>query len=320
MNTYSILSFLFLVFISFSAQASDLGSGIVPPAMQKGRITYFGTIQPDTRFGDNNDKASLQKGTVNISVPFAKTDNSAWTVSSLSHWMDLYPDQTEIPDLYQFDVGLTYTRATEKGRFWAVNGNFGSASDKPFKDPSVSTMSANYFYLKPVSKTGTWLYLINYSNNRPILNNIPLPGFAYIYTPSKAFRGTFGIPFAMLNWEFADRWGFKFFTIAPWIIESTVDYAISGPMKAYTGLAFAQSTYYLYGRAEKKERLFYDEKKIFIGLKSPLSKKFFAELEGGYAFDRRYFSAENYERSPSDALVLGSSPYIRITMSIGLDE
>lgn len=318
MKIFSFLTGILLGTSAF-AQVADMGAGIVPPKMQKPRVTYVGSIQPDTRFGDDGDKASLNKGTLIFAVPFAKTDEDSWTISSTNHWMDLYPDQTEVPDLYQFDVGLTYTKATEKGRFWAVNGNFGSASDKPFKDASVTTLSANYFYLKPVSETGTWLYLINYSNNRPILNNIPLPGFAYIYTPSKTFRGTFGAPFAMINWQFAEKWGFNFFTIVPWIIKTSVDYSLSTYAKAYTGLDFSQSTYYLYDRADKKDRLFYDEKKIFLGVKTPLSKALYVDAEGGFAFDRRYFSAENYEPSPSDALVLGSSPYIKLTISINLD-
>lgn len=304
-----------LVLLTVSSQAAELGAGLVPPFMQKANVNFWGVLQPNTTFSDDGNKSSLEKGTIIASVPFNKTETESWTVSTLAHWLDLSPDQEEVPDLYQFDVGLTYTKMVDGGNMWAVNGNFGSASDQPFENSSVDTLSANYFYLSPKSGTESWLYLVNYSNNRPILNNIPIPGFAYIYTPSKAFRGTFGIPFASMKWDFAEKWTWNFFYLIPWVIKTSVDYSIAGPVKIYTGLDFSQSTYYLVGRKDLKERLFYDEKKVFIGIKAPLSQSYLAELDCGYAFDRRYFSAEEYKRSPDDPINLGTSPYLRFSIT-----
>jgi hypothetical protein len=310
-----ILLLCTLVLFGSNSLAAELGAGLVPPAMQKANINFGGVLEPNTDFGDKGNKSSLEKGTIIASVPVNKTDTEAWTVSTLGHWLDLSPDQEAVPDLYQLDIGLTYTKVLEGGRMWALNGNLGSASDQPFRDSSVDTISGNYFYLKPSSETGTWMFLVNYSNNRPILNNIPIPGVAYIYTPSKSFRGTLGFPFAMVKWDFADRWTWNFFTIIPWVIKTSVDYSLTGPVKIYTGMDFSQSTYFIYGRENLKERMFYDEKKVFVGIKSPLSKDLLAELDAGYAFDRRYFSAETYERSPDDAINLGTSPYLRFSIT-----
>ena len=311
----SFLFFLSLLLTNLTAQAAELGAGLVPPAYQKANINYWGNFQPNTTFSDDGNKSSLQRGTIIASIPFNKTETSSWTVSTLGHWLDLSPDQDEVPDLYQFDIGLSYTAMLEGGKMWAVNGNFGSASDHPFKNSSVDTVSGNYFYVSPASETESWIFLVNYSNNRPILNNIPIPGFAYMYSPSKSFRGTFGIPFASIKWEFAEKWTWNMFYLIPWIIKTSVDYTVAGPVKVYTGLDFSQNTYYLAERKEIKERLFYDEKKVFVGIKAPLSKSYLAEFDCGYAFDRRYFSAESYERSPDDAINLGTSPYIRLSIT-----
>lgn len=302
------------VFFHLPAGAQMLGAGLVPPSQQKVLLSYSGSIQPDTKFGDEQTKASLEKGTLTAVVPFAKTDKESWTISTMTHWMDVTPDQEQRQDLYQFDVGLTYSRVIEDNRFWALNGSFGSASDRPFKAPSVDTLGANFFYVNPTSPQTSWLFLVNYSNNRPILNNIPLPGFAYTYIPSKSFRGTFGVPFAMIYWEFVDRWSMNFFTLIPWVIKTSVDYSIKGPMKASLGLDFSQSTYYIYGRENRQERLFYDEKRMYVGFKSPLTRQMMAEIEAGYSFDRKFFSAENYEVRPKEALHLGSSPYLKLSL------
>jgi hypothetical protein len=305
-----------LPLLCFSSQviAAELGAGIVPPAYQKANINYWGNFQPKTDFS-NNDESALYRGTVIASVPFNKTETSAWTVSTLGHYLDLSPDQEEIPDLYQFDIGLSYTQMIEGGKMWAINGNFGSASDQPFKNSSVDTVSGNYFYVSPTNETESWIFLVNYSNNRPILNNIPIPGFAYMYSPSKAFRGTFGIPFASIKWDFAERWTWNMFYLIPWVIKTSVDFTVAGPVKVYTGLDFSANTYYLAKRDDVNERLFYDEKKVFIGTKLPLSKSYLAEFDAGYAFDRRYFKAKSYEQSPADPVTLGTSPYVRLSIT-----
>ncbi|MGE5086267.1 MAG: DUF6268 family outer membrane beta-barrel protein [Bacillota bacterium] len=297
--------------------AQLLGAGLVPPSKQKVLLSYMGSLQPEAKFGDESTKAGLEKGMVTASVPFAKTDQDSWTISTMANWIDISPDQSQRQDLYQFEMGLTYSRVIEDNRFWAVNGSVGSASDKPFKDPSVDTLGATYFYVNPTSPETSWLFLVNYSNNRPILNNIPLPGFAYTYIPSKTFRGTFGVPFAMIYWEFVDRWSVNLFTLIPWVIKTSVDYSVNGPMKASLGLDFSQGTYYIYGRENKNERLFYDEKRIYLGFKSPLNRQMMAEVETGYSFDRKFFSAENYEVRPNNALHLGSSPYLKIALQAG---
>lgn len=305
------------LFFQLQAQGQVLGAGLVPPSQQKVLLSYTGSIQPDTKFGDESTKASLEKGMVTASVPVAKSDKDSWTVSTVANWIDVSPDQAQQQDLYQFDVGLSYSRVIEGNRFWTMNGSFGSASDKPFKDPSVNTLGANFFYVNPTSAETSWLFLVNYSNNRPILSNIPLPGFAYTYIPSKTFRGTFGVPFAMIYWEFVDRWSVNLFTLFPWVIKTSVDYSINGPMKVSLGLDFSQATYYIYGRVNKKDRLFYDEKRMYLGFKTPLSRQMMAEFEAGYSFDRKFFSAENYEVRPSNALHLGSSPYLKFALQAG---
>ncbi len=312
--SFSMWAFFLVVFSSGLVRA-QMFSGLMPPSKQRGTLTYTGSVQPDTKFDTSDNKASLNRGTVIANIPVYKTEKESWSVSLLGHWLDLYPDQEAMPDLYQADVGVTYSRMVDEKAYWALNGSFGSASDKPFKDPSVDTIGGNFFYIDPVDATASWVYLVNYSNNRPILNGIPLPGFAYMYTPSKSFRGTYGVPFAMIYWEFVDKWSLNLFTLIPWVIKSSVDYSIAGPMKASLGLDFSQSTFYLYGRVNRKERLFYDEKRLYVGFKTPLSQQFIAEVEAGYSFDRRYFQDENYDISPKDAIHLGTSPYLKLQLT-----
>lgn len=262
-----------------------------------------------------NSQSQMTYQALSVSTPVWKTEKEIVSVSFSGNQLSVRPTQSTISELYDLRLGLGYTKMLEGDRVWSVSTRYGSASDRPFKDGSVSTLGATALYSYPASSPeGRWLLLLDYSNNRPILNNIPLPGFAYFHTPSEKFRGIYGAPFANINWRFVDNWSVDVFTLFPWIIQGSLNYHINDYAKIYTGLDFSQMTYYLFGRANKKDRLFYDEKKVFLGVKTPLNRITFVELETGYAFDRRFFSDENYQRDPKNAVLVENAPYAKLNL------
>jgi hypothetical protein len=309
----SVCSFLTLFFLATSVQAFELTAGLTPPNQQKTTIKYEGVFFDEAEF-PTGDSAMMQNG-LSFSTPVQKTETSSLALAGRADEMKINPTRDNLSGLYDFELGLTYTRILEERRMWAVTGSYGSASDKPFYTPEVSTLGLTALYVKPATENDTWLFLINYSNNRPILNNIPLPGFAYFYNPSKEFRGVFGLPFAMVNWQFVDNWTMSFFTLLPWVIKASINYSLSGPVQAYFGFDFSQKTFLMYDRVNKEDRLFYDQKKFFVGLKSPVSKELAVEIEMGHAFDRSFFVAENYEQNPSNPLEIGNAFYIKTVLS-----
>lgn len=295
------------------SQAFDLGAGLTPPKFQRPTLSYTGTLHASSEFQNSQSQMTYQA--LSFATPLWKTEKEIVSVSFSGNQLSVRPTQSAISELYDLRLGLGYTKMLENDRMWSVSARYGSASDRPFKDGSVSTLGATALYSYPSSSAdGRWLLLLDYSNNRPILNNIPLPGFAYFHTPSERFRGIYGAPFANINWRFVDHWSLEFFTLFPWIIQGSVNYHINDYAKIYTGLDFSQMTYYIFGRTNKKDRLFYDEKKLFLGVKSPLNKITFLELEAGYAFDRRFFLDENYQRDPKNAVLIENAPYAKMNL------
>jgi len=55
----------------------------------------------------------------------------------------------------------------------------------------------------------SWLLALSYSNNRPYLNNIPLPGFAYIIRGDR-FNAMIGFPFISADYRPDPDWDFRF--------------------------------------------------------------------------------------------------------------
>ncbi|MGZ3771754.1 MAG: hypothetical protein ACXWRG_18905 [Bdellovibrio sp.] len=308
--------FLFIILVLFSVEnlhAFEMAAGLTPPKLQKTIISYSGIFHKSSSFDKQSAGTSFQS--IDFSTPLYKTDQDAINLKLTGEQFSIRPPHVTYSDLYDLRLSLGYTKTIDENRLWSVSGRYGSASDKPFSESSVSTFGMTAFYSFP-SEAGPhrWLLLVDYSNNRPILNNLPLPGFAYFYQPSKEFRAIFGAPFASINWQFSENWGMEFFTLVPWIFKGSVSYKVTDFANLYGGMDFSQATYYIAGRSNYKDRLFYDEKKVFVGLKSPLSQTTVAELELGHSFDRSLFVAENYKTRPDDALDIGNAFYVKVSL------
>lgn len=303
---------LLSLIIAPSAFAQDMMSGLTPPKFQMPSVSYSGLLHQESEFPTGQSATSFQ--TANISVPFYKTEAEAWSVSLSGNQLAVSPPQGEISNYYDLKLGLGYTKALDDKRLWSASVRFGSASDRLFANSSVSTIGATWFYSYPRNETGRWLFLVDYSNNRPILNNIPLPGFAYFYKPDKTFNLVVGAPFAALTWDFHEKWGMEGVTFVPWVIKGSIYYKINDYAKIYSGLDFSQITYYRADRENNKDRIFFDEKKLFVGAKSPVSKNMQVELEAGHAFDRAFFEAEEYEIDPENPLTIGNAFYLKASM------
>lgn len=315
--TKSILTFALALSTSATAFAFDLASGLTPPSRQRPVINYSGTFHERSTF-PSNENGSTYFQALDVTVPVYKTEDSSFSVSVSANELVARPTIGEYSNFYKIEGGLSYTKMIDEKRMWSVLGNYGTASDKPFANDSVNTLGITGLYSVPNDETSSWLWLVNYSNNRPILNNIPLPGFAYFYYPSKDFRMVLGAPFASVNWQFSEKWGVDAFTLVPWVIRSSLNYSFGPFSKAYLGLDFSQITYYAADRTERKDRLFFDEKKLFVGIKSPLSKEIFADFQIGHAFDRAFFQAENYEIDPENPTTLGNAYYAKLSLRIML--
>lgn len=310
--------FIFIVLLSLlchrSVLAQDMMSGLVPPKFQKVTFGYVGVFHQEAQFPTGDAATSFQA--FDLSGPVIRDESESWTASLAGNQLAITPTQGELSRLYDLKVGMGYTKALDDKRLWSASLRFGSASDRLFANPSVNTLGATWFYSYPKDETGRWLFLVDYSNNRPILNNIPLPGFAYFYTPSKTFKMVIGAPFASLNWEFHDRWGLEGFTLVPWVLKGNVFYKINDYAKIYSGIDFSQITYFLADRTNDKERLFFDEKKMFIGAKMPFSRSVLADLEFGHAFDRAFFQSEEYEIDPENPTSIANAFYAKVTLRL----
>lgn len=296
----------FMPCLAYGFNLSDLGS-LGAPNLGKHQIKLSGE-----RYNQDRSEYGTAFGLFTL---YHNEISSLKFTTKYSH-LNVTPNTTGITDLYDSEFGFTYSHKISETNQLSLYGGYGTKSDKPFKDSSVNTLNLNAIYSFAYGPKGRWTLLLNYSNNRPILNNIPLPFFAYTYIHSQDFIGTFGAPFASIYWKFAPKWSTSIFAVVPWIFKGQIFYHIVGPFRVYAGVDLSQQSYFQYGRSNNKERLFHEEHKAFVGLKAPLLKNLMLDAEFGYAFHRQFFIAESYSWKPKNPTDLEDSFYGQIGLNL----
>jgi hypothetical protein len=315
--------FVIAILASGKVQAQGLemmGAG-GPPSQQK--AFFRGTIDdfPSVKSANGTNETSLRRTGAIISYPFFLNEKDVFSVAFASQTLRIDSDAKLPVDGRRVDarwtnqsVGFSFAREMDGGRYWGAGINIGSASDQPFESQDVNTLSSTLSYSVPESETAHWMYLINYSNNRPILNGIPLPGIAYTMTPSKTFRGTFGIPFVNIKWEYAPNWILSSMVVGIWKAKIEQAYSIMGPIQVYTALDFDQQVFIRKDRRTDDVRFFADEKKALIGFRSPLNKNIMADLSAGQAFGRALFEVSSYSDRDDNKVDLGDVSFVAFSL------
>src|SRR5690606_12799452 len=133
-----------------------------------------------------------------------------------------------------------YRKETEADKFWFMSLSYGSASDRPFKNNRDNTLGANF--IKKFNSN--WFALVNYSNNRNFLNNIPIPGFFYIKEMSREQTLVFGIPFIFWMKPISDNWSFRYLGLLPWTHRLKILYTKFAMISPYVSLEQSPQSYF----------------------------------------------------------------------------
>ncbi|PIS11662.1 MAG: hypothetical protein COT73_02740 [Bdellovibrio sp. CG10_big_fil_rev_8_21_14_0_10_47_8] len=313
--------FLMVLYISIATSVSnaqdflvDLGN--MGPAKTSLRLSAFDEPQIS---GDRNLAPSSQQK-VNLSIPVNRAETDPTSASWRWEQLNLNSDEVlntgaEITSaLYKSEYGVNYRHFESRQKFWGGSVSFGSASDHPFQSKDTSTLSANLFYSNSDDSIHRWIWLLNYSNNRTFANEIPLPGFAYIYRPSADFMGVFGFPFALVKWKWSDRWS-GLGMLGPYTYKAEASYSIGGPLQIYLSSESSLQAFFREDRDHEKNRLFYGENQAVWGFRGPLNQEVRFDIFAGLVFDRNLYEGENYSYNRRDHLLLENRWILGSTLS-----
>lgn len=237
------------------------------------------------------------------------TEKSKFGLSG--RYFELANSLSGIPNFYNTQFGASYQRNLEEKKSMAVSLSFGSASDKPFQDGRDGTIQVNGTY----KLNEKWILLGNYSNNRPFLNNVPLPGFLYVQKHSREESLMLGFPFIYILKPFAEgMFSFKYIGVLPYNHKARVLFNQLTWVKPYFGVEQQIAVFFDSDRTRDRIRTFWKERRAVVGLEKSFGPVFKIDFQTGNSFDREYFSALSYSRQHSEVRKIHDGAFVALSL------
>lgn len=219
-------------------------------------------------------------------------------------------------NLYDLSFGPAYRCKFKNDWIGGVAFLFGSASDKPFHSADELSYRLDAYVKIPSSNNNAWLFFVDYYNNREYLRNIPIPGAAYLYNPSDKLIAVIGLPVATLQYMPVDNLTVNLTYIMVTSVHAKVAYNLTASLNIYGAFDWNNELYARADREREKERIFYYEKLLSLGIHWQAFKYVGIDLSGGYAFNRFFFEGEQYNEKDGNNIDIENGPFVSLHVGI----
>ena len=207
----------------------------------------------------------------------------------------MVPSPLPFPDAYDFAVG--------------------SASDEPFESAHEWTGDYTYMIGGPVDGKNSFLFLLNWANNREFMNRRPYPGLEFRHKEGDDFLMVAGFPYNGLFWRPCEKVEIEAEYQFVRNVHTQAAYMPVKQVKLYGGFDWSNDRYFLADRPDNGDRLFYYEKRLTGGVRWSPKENLYVDFFAGYAFDRMFFEGHRYE-DRHDALHVGDGPFIGVQLGV----
>jgi hypothetical protein len=290
--------------------------GFDPRLLAYYRAHYAAMWFPTEPVANQPSHLGFLRQDVGISVPVYSDCTDTWAVS-FSGRNETFSTEAILPksdrrfpeDLWAINFGTTYAHRFDEGWYAGGTVTFGSASDEPFHSIREMTVGLGAFAYIPVGARDAWLLSLFYSPTAEI--NFPIPMAAYIYNPSDYLRINIGLPFQVMYRPTEDiRIDFAYMLLRT--VHAQVSYRVLPSVSLHVGFDWENESYFLAGRQDVNDRLFYYDKRLSAGVLFQVCSNFTIDLSGGYTFDRFYFEGAQYSDKSTNIVNVGDGPYLSL--------
>lgn len=247
-------------------------------------------------------------------VPVADIHNGTLTLTGRAERFE--SRASGVPSLlWRVHGGAAFSEELGERRRWGARATVGSASDDPFLTRREVEVQGMAHAMIPARRGDAWLFFLAYSNNRSFLNHSPMPGAGYMWNPRRELTVLAGIPFLSVSWR-DPKWSARASLFGPTNVSAEADRAVAGPVRAFASFERSPLLWLESRRADGRERLIWDEKRLTAGLRARVDRGELS-LEGGRAFDRRFKRARDAFRSGPETRY-GPAWIVRLRASLRL--
>lgn len=322
-----LLTLAAALLVPLSATAQDAGYAWWSPQLGEARpqAEYRFTGSFNEPVARQRTKMHMAQHDLQFSFPLFQDEDREWTFQTALRGLDIdsaarLPDSCDLfpGELWDVRLGTTYRHRFTNGWIGGGNLTFGSPSDRPFASGDEILVSASGFLRMPVSEASAWLFLLNYSNNREFLPDIPIPGVAYHYQPDERLNLLAGLPLSSVRWKPLERLTLDALYLVPRTLRAQVGYDLLETLQLYAGYDWANQQYFRHDRRDNDDRLSYYEQRVSLGARWKIRENLALDLAGGWAFDRFWFEGEDYGDRGENRLDLSDGPFVRLQLELRL--
>ena len=201
------------------------------------------------------------------------------------------------------ELSLAWNKKDSFGNRMGAYASYGHAGRRILDNGLSPIVTLNLFTERLADGGNSWLFFLNYANNRAILNNIPIPGFAYSIN-GKAGRLMLGIPFIFGFWR-PDPFMLSTF-LSPFGASAEVAYRFYGPLMVYTNAAWRPKAFQNLVEGSE-DRLIFEKKELSLGLRAMFGRQ--SNISLGYVrnIDRRFLLGRSLRDPNSDTITIPDS-------------
>ena len=222
---------------------------------------------------------------------------------------NLFPSQ-----LWNAWAGVNYFHEFDNGVIGAMIVEAGSASDKPFSALRNDSAAGTALAIIPQGDRDAWILGVQASTNSQILYGIPIPGAAYLYSPSDDFQAIIGLPYSAINYRLYDDFQLQLLYMFLTTVHTRAIYKPVDDWQVYVGFDWTNENYARADRQVSADRFFYYEKRLLAGWQWFWSRHLAIELVGGYAFDRYFVESNGFSFSltGTNRVDVGNGPFATV--------
>jgi len=231
-------------------------------------------------------------------------------------YYDINTDDPRLPSQLVRATAASSFQLGETGK-WKFSGllGLGSASSAPFVDRNSWYLRADLTAILQTSERSSWIFSLYYDGNRAILPDIPFPAIVYQAFVSRSLQFQVGLPFLGVRWLPSEAWEIdaRFLAVAL-DGNARVAYRLARGLRIYAAYDTSTEVYFVEGSSDR-ERIFYRQRKVEIGLELAASRTARLRAAGGYGFSRRFWRARDITDDEQDRVDIGDAAYFRVEFS-----
>ncbi len=280
---------------------------------------YQGEYSPAQAVTDQDADLGWGRHQARLFVPLEQTDRSEWAFTAhgrlfaLDTGAVLPATGDRLPsELWNLGFGVNHRRRFDND--WIVGGNLSllTPSDRPYYGWDEMAVLLNGFLRVGAGEKNAWVFFLNYSTNREFLPHVPIPGAGYWYNPSRDFSVLAGIPLLLADFSPADGLKLRCFYFPIHTVYAGMEVRVLGPLNLFGSFSWENEEYFRAAREDRRDRLFYYEKRLTAGLKCVFERRLELTLSGGYAFDRFFFEGRDYDDRVANRVEFGDGPFFAL--------